>query len=715
MGTFVMQVFTIIVSSCARAHYSSLTDDITTLLHHISVKFTCPQQPNLALPVSRIHDGICDCCDGADEPASGKCPNICDQVLKEERERQRHLQQQFDVGSKRRNEELMHYQEMLVKTEEEMEQVSNEYNVVESEMKALQEEINQLKHGQLKQRLMAMKETILSLSHTSSNDKEEAPLKGLLEPLSEEGLVTVIVQACQLAGEQEHSRWDASTCVPLRLAGLDVGIVWGNEDYKEGTVTEERLDLSTTTWQDLIDLNAAGETVWSVVALQKSSSRKRRLMDEEDYPHEYTDDDMAYDEHWEEDEEEEGDAPDMYDNDEESYYNHNGNESVDVNEINQELLDQVKANAFSAARLSFLNRASHLISQIDDLMKDTDDEEETEEKDDATKNIRSHVDPMAIQNVRNTLQQRVDSIQRGLKYAVSAEILVKPLESSHPDLVALAAGTLYHGKIRSSDLWQILAYMTVEFPTHACFSPWSILCPPEQSEQNGTLFPPEPIVKAVEQFCAEAHTDSSIICDTNGDEEIPTSIHDHYYGYSVIEPREANDVLSQAFARLDNLGDRSSIIKLEEQLDELKSKQDSLSSQMRDLEDEMGGRDHSKYGTDGELYSLRDSCHSVQEGKYDYEVCIFGRAQQKDHGQKSGTSLGNWKGIRIDEETGVRTLEWTNGAKCWNGPHRSATVSVTCGADNKILSAEEPDTCRYVLEMESYIACDDDHKQRHGL
>ena len=118
--------------------------------------------------------------------------------------------------------------------------------------------------------------------------------------------------------------------------------------------------------------------------------------------------------------------------------------------------DGVKANAFSAARLSFLNRASHLISKIDDLTKESiDDEEEEggEEKTDDRLNIPEHqnVDPMALQQVRTTLRKRQEAIQRGLKYAVSAEILVQPLEHSHPDLVALAAGTLYHGKIRSSD------------------------------------------------------------------------------------------------------------------------------------------------------------------------------------------------------------------------------------------------------------------------
>ena len=652
--------------------------------------------------MSRVNDGICDCCDGADEPKSKQCPDICELVLREERERQRLLKENFAKGYARRQKELQAYQEMLTTAQEELDAVTVEHTSLQSQIDSVEKDIEQLKHDNLRQRIQALRDTIMSLSHESEST-DDAPLKGLLEPLSEEGLVTVIVQACQLAGEQQGSFEEhSSTCVPLRLAGLDVGIVWGEEDYKEGTVTEERLHSTSNEWQDVIDRNAAGEIVWSVNDDKKNTSR-RRLTEEEHY-----DDDVAYEEHWDEEDYPEEDYLDHYDDYDEEI------KAVDdeAEEMNQELLDGVKAYAFSAARLSFLNRASHLITKIDDLMKVTDeDEEQGDDRLNAPK-----VDPMAIQAVRNTLKRRKESIERGFKYAVSAQILVKPVESSHQDLVALAAGTLYHGMIRSSDLWQILAYMTVQFPSHACFSPWSILCPPQVSDHNGNPFPPLPIVEAVKHYCEEGpHSDASIICDTNVDEEIPSSIHDHYYGYTVIEPRNDDDVLSKAFARLDNVVNRSEIVKLEEKRDELKGKLESLSSRMRELEEQMGGRDHSKYGSQGELYSLRDSCHSVQEGKYEYEICIFGRATQKAHGNKSGTQLGRWSGIKVDEETGMRTMEWTRGAQCWNGPERSATVHVTCGAENKVLSAEEPDTCRYVLEMESYVACDDEYKERHGL
>jgi protein kinase C substrate 80K-H len=38
----------------------------------------------LSIPVSRLWDGVCDCCDGADEPASSGCSNRCADRAKEQ-------------------------------------------------------------------------------------------------------------------------------------------------------------------------------------------------------------------------------------------------------------------------------------------------------------------------------------------------------------------------------------------------------------------------------------------------------------------------------------------------------------------------------------------------------------------------------------------------------------------------------------------------------
>jgi protein kinase C substrate 80K-H len=139
-----------------------------------------------------------------------------------------------------------------------------------------------------------------------------------------------------------------------------------------------------------------------------------------------------------------------------------------------------------------------------------------------------------------------------------------------------------------------------------------------------------------------------------------------------------------------------------------------LDKAVNDIWKEIGGKDGSEMGENGELHAMADKCYDVVAGKYTYEMCVFGRASQKEGGG-GGTSLGNWKGMERNAETGQRVLIWDNGQKCWNGPKRSATVYVNCGAETKVLSADEPDTCRYVFEMESPIGCDSDYKARMGL
>ena len=155
---------------------------------------------------------------------------------------------------------------------------------------------------------------------------------------------------------------------------------------------------------------------------------------------------------------------------------------------------------------------------------------------------------------------------------------------------------------------------------------------------------------------------------------------------------------------------------LEGQLRDLEKRKSELDRTISSTWKDIGGRDGTAMGPGGELHSLADECLSIQAGKYTYEVCIFGKASQKDNpDSRSGTDLGKWTKMDVDDETYERTMYWERGAKCWNGPQRSATVHVTCGAETQLLSADEPDTCRYVFTLESPIGCDEKYKERMGL
>ncbi|OEU09175.1 mannose 6-phosphate receptor domain-containing protein [Fragilariopsis cylindrus CCMP1102] len=154
-----------------------------------------------------------------------------------------------------------------------------------------------------------------------------------------------------------------------------------------------------------------------------------------------------------------------------------------------------------------------------------------------------------------------------------------------------------------------------------------------------------------------------------------------------------------------------------------KSKEDEIKDINRSINDtwkEIGGIDGNELGRDGEIWKIADKCFDITAGKYTYEVCLFGKALQKESSDKGGgTNLGQWTGIEYENDdngdASIRVMKWENGAKCWNGPKRSATVYMKCGIEHRIISANEPDTCRYVFEMESYLACDDSYKLRAGL
>ena len=64
-------------------------------------------------------------------------------------------------------------------------------------------------------------------------------------------------------------------------------------------------------------------------------------------------------------------------------------------------------------------------------------------------------------------------------------------------------------------------------------------------------------------------------------------------------------------------------------------------------------------------------------------------------------SLGKWSKWSDDG----KVMHFTGGQSCWQGPARSARVTMTCGAQNRIFSADEPEVCNHVLEMESPAAC----------
>jgi len=349
------------------------------------------------------------------------------------------------------------------------------------------------------------------------------------------------------------------------------------------------------------------------------------------------------------------------------------------------------------------------------------------------------------------------------------------------DLKRLAIGTIFYGQLSSLQVWQIIVSILPEFTNNSnnaaaatddnCSSPWSDYCPPKQKVirrrqqvDDGSVvvasFPPSFLIESATSFCEEeairfttaavaAAADGTSSCGSNKKNEENNNDNDNEkedasmmsalsqytnddddstsfdnFGYSAPVRRNTDtDPLQVLFQPLLDLPiDVAGMKKVEEEKKSKEKEKKEMVKTIREDWEDIGGKDGTRFGRDGEFWTIADDCFEMVAGKYTYEVCLFGKATQKEGNSKSGTDLGQWKGIEYEDDgsgneqnDNIRVMKWENGAKCWNGPKRSATVYLTCGAEHKIISSDEPDTCRYVFEMESYLACDAAYKVRAGL
>lgn len=732
------------------AHISP-SHSLTTVLPYnysppSSSQFQCPQQPNLHLAPSRINDGTCDCCDGADEPLD-TCPDQCTEILAAERAARAKAEADFVTGSQKRSEEMAEFGKMLRETVAEIEKLTkSELPTMESEVGELDNAVRDGKMRYMTGRFDAVKTIVDSVADI-----------GRVATMEE--IHTFIVTACHFAGElmdvlgHDRSR-NKSTCLPLRLAGLDLGFIWEDENLdKTYSATLRRLEEKSSILSEVADLMIKNaESQDGAVTFGKDdnvvATSSHRQGHRNHPPPDYGDDDYHYhhddDEYPHEgDEDEEGDSGDA---EEEEGTNDNDNTAdVDAGSDSSDGRKEAVMKTISLTRLAtsrslFLAQARSLKDKVDAIIKESesdgdedgeggDNQAETETDTEAEEQPPAF-DPQAVQMTRAALDRRLKHVEKGEMFATSATVLLDALEQTSPDtlkqdMINLAVMTIYHSQLSAGDVADLF-YLTMmgadetdpsaSAEEETCSSMYSALCPPTTETRSGVSLPPKTLFDAAKARCEDRVSAAPSGCPGDSS-EIPNSIADGFSGYFVPQHYAENDPLGDLFQPLSTV---SSLVSQVSNLEAAKKDRDSELSKVRgkitDLEDKIGGRDEPKYGADGELYGIRDSCHIVESGKYEYEVCIFKKATQRDSGQKGGgTHLGNWVGMSRDEETGQRVMKWDKGTKCWNGPNRSATVYVTCGAETKLLTADEPSTCEYVFTMESHIACDEAFKRDHGL
>ncbi|KAI9887970.1 MAG: hypothetical protein M1823_000227 [Watsoniomyces obsoletus] len=161
---------------------------------------------------------------------------------------------------------------------------------------------------------------------------------------------------------------------------------------------------------------------------------------------------------------------------------------------------------------------------------------------------------------------------------------------------------------------------------------------------------------------------------------------------------------------------RNTLNKAEEELTSQKAHLQPLQADLRER----------YFGPDEIFRPLKDKCFSMDQGEYEYEVCLMGSVTQKPKKGGGNVHLGKFEkfdSVYVDEDeedegegddgSGDKegkkkrlTMKYENGQQCWNGPIRQTTVVLYCHEkDGVVKKVVEEEKCVYRIDMGSAAAC----------
>ena len=112
------------------------------------------------------------------------------------------------------------------------------------------------------------------------------------------------------------------------------------------------------------------------------------------------------------------------------------------------------------------------------------------------------------------------------------------------------------------------------------------------------------------------------------------------------------------------------------------------------------------FGHEFEFGPLYNQCYEFTDREYTYKMCAFEKVTQRSKNGGRETNLGSWGRWSGSGDKRYFVMKYEDGEKCWNGPSRSATVSLKCGLDDQLLSASEPNRCEYAMEFSTPAVCE---------
>lgn len=152
---------------------------------------------------------------------------------------------------------------------------------------------------------------------------------------------------------------------------------------------------------------------------------------------------------------------------------------------------------------------------------------------------------------------------------------------------------------------------------------------------------------------------------------------------------------------------------MEAMREKLKQQEDAIShlkSEIDAEEDAMDGAVH-KYGREGEFRAIQGKCIKKDMGSYTYELCFGDKAAQISNNDGYRFNLGYFEHFDVDnrytesDDQHYLSMLYANGQVCWNGPPRSARVTLECGEEDALLHVFEAEKCSYSMRVKTPAVC----------
>jgi len=147
-------------------------------------------------------------------------------------------------------------------------------------------------------------------------------------------------------------------------------------------------------------------------------------------------------------------------------------------------------------------------------------------------------------------------------------------------------------------------------------------------------------------------------------------------------------------AKASTSGDSVFLTTAREAAEEARNKYTHSKDRMQAITEDLSG----DYGPHDIFRALQGQCVKYDTAEYAYEVCFLSEVAQISRRDGSRTSLGSF-------DRGLATQVYENGARCWNGPLRRASVRLVCGEEARLQWVKEVEKCSYDLLASHPVAC----------